>query len=113
MKKWSQVMYIGAAGLLSVGLAAQGADPQQTMREDKKPMQGDMHASGNMKAAQAIASWKPAPKAAAEMMRKKYGEPAEVTSMRIIWHGACLSGKRLIRESGLRRRLEDQPGRVL
>ncbi len=86
MKKLNQLMCIGAVGLLSVGLAAQSTDPQQPMQSDKKPMQGDMHASGNMKAAQAIASWKPAPKAAAEMMLKKYGEPAEVTGMRIIWH---------------------------
>ncbi len=87
MKKLNQVMCIGAVGLLSVGLAAQGSDAQQKMQQDKKPMQGEMqHAKGNMKAEQVIASWKPAPKMAAEAMIKKYGEPAEVTSMRIIWH---------------------------
>jgi hypothetical protein len=87
MKKLNQVMCIGAVGLLSVGLAAQSTDPQQPMQSDKKPMQGDMqHAKGNMKAEQVIATWKPAPKMAAEAMIKKYGQPAEVTSMRIIWH---------------------------
>ncbi len=54
------------------------------MQQDKKAMRGEMHAT--MKAEQVIASWKPALKAAAEKMIKKYGEPAEVTSMRIIWH---------------------------
>jgi hypothetical protein len=86
MKKLNQVMCIAGVGLLSVGLAAQSTAPQQPMQHDKKPMQGEMHAKGTMKAAQVIASWKPAPKAAAEKMIEKYGEPAEVTSMRIIWH---------------------------
>jgi len=87
MRKLNQVMCVGAVGLLSVGLAAQGTDPQQPMQSDKKPMQGEMqHAKGTMKAEQVIATWKPAPKMAAEAMIKKYGEPAEVTSMRIIWH---------------------------
>jgi len=87
MKKLNQFMCIGAVGLLSVGLSAQGTDTQQPMQGDKKPMQGEMqHAKANMKAEQVIASWKPAPKMAAEAMIKKYGEPAEVTSMRIIWH---------------------------
>ncbi len=84
MKKLNQVMCIGVVGLLSVGLAAQSTDPQQPMQSDKKPMQGEMQHS--MKAEQVIATWKPAPKMAAETMIKKYGEPAEVTSMRIIWH---------------------------
>jgi len=84
MKTLNQVMCFGAVGLLSVGLTAQGTDPQQPMQSDKKPMQGEMQHS--MKAEQVIATWKPAPKMAAETMIKKYGEPAEVTSMRIIWH---------------------------
>ena len=87
MKKLNQVMCIAAVGLLSVGLAAQSTAPQQPMQHDKKPMQGEMqHGKGNMKAEQVIATWKAAPKMAAETMIKKYGEPAEVTSMRIIWH---------------------------
>ena len=79
MNRLNQVMCVGVVGLLSVGVSAQSAD--------KKPMHGEMqHGAGNMKAAQVIATWKPAPKAAAEAMIKKYGEPAEVTSMRIVWH---------------------------
>jgi hypothetical protein len=53
----NQVMCIGAVGLLSVGLAAQGSEPQQKMQQDKKAMQGamqgEMHAT--MKAEQVIA----------------------------------------------------------
>ncbi len=60
MKKLNQVMSVSAVGLLSVGLAAQGSDAQQKMQQDKKPMQGEMHAT--MKAEQVIASWKRAPK---------------------------------------------------
>ncbi len=82
IKSLNQVMCVGVAGLLSVGVAAQA--PPQAMQQDKKPMPGEMHAA--MKSEQVIASWKPAPKAAAERMIKKYGEPAEVTTMRLIWH---------------------------
>ena len=87
MRKLNQVMCIGVVGVLSVGLAAQSTEPKPPMQSDKKPMQGEMqHGKGNMKAEQVIATWKAAPKMAAETMIKKYGEPAEVTSMRIIWH---------------------------
>lgn len=40
----------------------------------------------DMKAEQVIESWKPAPKEAAQKMIEKYGQPAEVTSRRLIWH---------------------------
>ena len=43
--------------LLSVGLAAQGSEPQQKMQQDKKAMQGAMQGEmhGTMKAEQVIA----------------------------------------------------------
>lgn len=79
MKIQKQIVCIGAAALMSVGLVAQGTDQQPKM-------QGSQVQGSTMKAEQVIASWKSAPKTAAEKMLKKYGEPDEVTSMRLIWH---------------------------
>lgn len=75
MKQVGQLVCIGAAVVLVAGIAARAGSAQEQMRD-----------AGIKKAEQAIASWKPAPKDAAEKMIKKYGQPAEVTSMRLVWH---------------------------
>lgn len=86
MKSFNKVMCIGTAALLSVGVvAAQGTQSDPKMQDQQKPM-SKMQSGSTMKAEQVIANWKSAPKAAAEKMLKKYGEPDEVTNMRLIWH---------------------------
>jgi hypothetical protein len=40
----------------------------------------------SMRAEQVIASWKPKPAEVARTMIKKYGQPQEVTSNRLVWH---------------------------
>lgn len=87
MTKSKKVICIGAVALLSAGVAAQGTQTQP-MQGENKQMRDQMQSrtQGAMKAEQVITNWKPAPKAAAEKMLKKYGEPAEVTQMRLVWH---------------------------
>src|SRR5918994_345972 len=43
-------------------------------------------AASPLKAEQVIASWKPKPAEVARTMIKKYGQPQEVTSNRLVWH---------------------------
>ena len=76
MSMIKQFMGLGGAALLTVGLTAQGSGSQQKMQET----------GTKMNAEQVIASWKTAPKEAAQRMIKKYGQPDEVTNMRLIWH---------------------------
>ena len=76
MKSTKRLLCIGGATLLTVGLSAQTAGSQQRTAGSGSGMQAE----------QVIASWKTAPKEAAEKMIKKYGQPAEVTDMRLIWH---------------------------
>ena len=76
MARTSKYIFIGGAMLVSVGLTAQTAGPQHK-RQDS---------GAGMQAQQVIASWKEAPKQAAEKMIQKYGQPQEVTEMRLIWH---------------------------
>lgn len=76
MSRLKQLMCLSGAAVITVGLSAQGASSQDSKH----------HAGMQMKAEQVIASWKSAPKDAAQKMIKKYGEPAEVTSMRLVWH---------------------------
>jgi len=45
-------------------------------------------AGSSMRAEQAIASWKAKPAEVARTMIKKYGQPQEVTSNRLVWHGS-------------------------
>lgn len=76
MSRMKQLMCISGAAVMTVGLSAQGVGSQDSKQ----------NAGMKTKAEQVIASWKTAPKDAAQKMIEKYGEPAEVTNMRLVWH---------------------------
>ncbi len=60
---------------------AVNAQEARTTRAEGKPMM-----MSAMSADKAIANWKAKPQEAARMLITKYGQPQEVTSMRLIWH---------------------------
>src|SRR5918994_4606056 len=61
-------------GFLAIGVAAGVAQQPATS------------SAPSVRAEQVIASWKPKPAEVARMMIKKYGQPQEVTSNRLVWH---------------------------
>src|SRR5918994_1885664 len=65
---------IALAAFVAIGAAARGEQPSSS-------------AGSPARAEQVIASWKAKPAEVARTMIKKYGQPQEMTSNRLVWHG--------------------------